>query len=284
MGKHGGGSLIPRLGYVPKESFIHGLDPVTKLIALVCCVILVIVYGGLWFLIVVFILILALFIASGIGLSLIYRKLRFILTFGLLIFISYLVFVQTGEMLISIKPFEFLGLGWGFSITKDGFLGGSEISLRFLAIISSSMLFVATTDPTKMAHALMRSGLPYRYGFMLIVTLRFIPVFDMEASTVQHAQKARGLDIDKKGIGKIFKLAKYTFVPLLASALARVDSLTRSMEGRGFGASRKRTYFKRVKVKGRDWALILGAVGTTFFLLFLKSQNTTLLHLVLSQL
>ena len=284
MGKHGGGSLIPRLGYVPKDSFVHGLDPMAKLIALVCCVLLVVIYGGLRFLVFVFILILALFIASGIGLSLIYRKLRFILTFGFLIFLSYLVFVQTGEVLTSIKPLEFLGLGWSFSITKDGFLGGLEIALRFLVIISASMLFVATTDPTKLAHGLMRSGLPYRYGFMLIVTLRFIPVFDMEASTVQHAQKARGLDIDKKGIGRIFKLAKYTFVPLLASALTRVDSLTRSMEGRGFGASRKRTYFKQVKVRGRDWVLILGTVGITFLLLFLKSQYTTLLHLVLSQL
>jgi energy-coupling factor transport system permease protein len=282
MGKYGGGLLIPRLGYVPRKSFIHDLDPITKLIALVCCVLLVIIYGGLLFLGMVFVLILALFIASGIGLFLIYRKLRFIMTFGLLIFFSYLIFVQTGEVLASIKPLGFLGFDWSFSITKDGFLGGLEIALRFLTIISLSMLFVSTTDPAKLAHGLMRSGLPYRYGFMLIATLRFIPVFDMEASTVQHAQKARGLDIDKKGIGRIFKLAKYTFVPLLASALTRVDSLTRSMEGRGFGASRKRTYFRQVKVRNRDWILGLGVLVTTVLLLFIKSQGTTLSHLVLS--
>jgi energy-coupling factor transport system permease protein len=274
--------VIPRLGYVAGDSFIHELDPLAKLIALVCCILLILAYGGLLFLLTLLILILALFLASGISLSLLTRKLRFIFTFSLLIFVSFVIFVRSGHDLIRINPLTEFGIEWGFTVTSDGLYGGVEITLRFLAIISSSMLFVATTDPGKFAYALMRSGLPYRYGFMLIVTLRFIPVFDMEVSTVQWAQKARGLDIDKKGPGRIFKLARYTFVPLLVSALARVDTLTHSMEGRGFGISKKRTYLKQIRPKKRDWMLAVGVLGITVHLLLLRHLGTTLMHQVLS--
>jgi energy-coupling factor transport system permease protein len=230
----------------------------------------VIFYGGLVFSILFFITVIILFIISRIELVTIYKKFRFILTFGLIILITHLIFVRTGDVFFEVRPFIFLGVQWPLLITTQGMLTGLEITFRFLSIITSSMLFVATTDPTKFAYSLMKAGLPYRYGFMLIVTLRFIPIFDMEASVVQNAQRARGLEIDSKGIGKIFKLTKYTFIPLLASALARVNSLTRSMEARGFGLYKKRTYLKQVKPKKVDWVVGVGAVGFTITLLFLK--------------
>ena len=262
--------MIPRLGYISGSSYIHKLDSVTKLVALICGVVLVVFYGGLIFSILFFILVMIMFAISSIGLGTVYKKLKFILTFGLIILISHLIFVRTGDVLIEITPFSYFGSSWPLLITTNGFLMGLEITFRFLTIITSSMLFVATTDPTKLAYSLMRAGLPYRYGFMLIVTLRFIPVFDMEASVVQYAQRARGLEIDRKGIRKIFKLTKYTFVPLLASALSRVNALTRSMDARGFGLFKNRTYLKQVKPKKVDWVIAAGAVFLTIVLLFLK--------------
>ncbi|MGI6708007.1 MAG: hypothetical protein ACOX33_02585 [Dethiobacteria bacterium] len=41
---------------------------------------------------------------------------------------------------------------------------GLLLVFRFLNIIGSSYLFVATTDPNRLAYALMQAGLPYRYG------------------------------------------------------------------------------------------------------------------------
>jgi energy-coupling factor transport system permease protein len=262
--------MIPRLGYLSGSSYLHRLDPLTKLVALICGVVLVIFYGDLIFSILFFVLIILMFVISRIELVTVYKKLRFILIFGLIILVSHLIFVRNGDVLVEIRPFVYLGINWPIIITSNGLLMGLEITFRFLSIITSSMLFVATTDPSKLAYSLMRAGLPYRYGFMLIVTLRFIPLFDMEASVVQFAQRARGLEIDRKGIRKIFKLTKYTFVPLLASALSRVNALTRSMEARGFGAFKNRTYLKQVKLKKVDWVIGVGVVGLTITLLFLK--------------
>ena len=81
-----------------------------------------------------------------------------------------------------------------FLVTSGGLLGGLTIVLRFFNIIFCSALFIAITDPSKLALGLMRLGLPYRFGFMLIIALRFVPLFDIESSNVQNAQKARGLD------------------------------------------------------------------------------------------
>ena len=108
-----------------------------------------------------------------------------------------------------------------------------------------------------LAYALMRSGVPYRYGFMLVTALRFIPVFQSEMNTVSNAQKARGLDIDKGGVKTLLKSIQYTFVPMIVSALSKVDVLAVSMEGRAFGYAKGRTFRHVRKLMPLDMGIIM---------------------------
>ena len=129
--------------------------------------------------------------------------------------------------------------------------------LRFLNIIGSSYLFVATTDPNRLAYALMQAGLPYRFGFMLITALRFIPVFRLELAQVKNAQMAKGIDLEGLSPGKLFRAVRYLFVPLVISTLSRVDALTISMESRAFGLYPERTYLDSQALSAEDKLLIL---------------------------
>ena len=116
------------------------------------------------------------------------RKLRFILIFGLLIL---LVQVLPSKKAFCCGSTPEDQLIWRYG-QKDS--GGSNIMLRFVNIIGSSYLFVAITDPNRLAYSLMQVGLPYRFGFMLITALRFIPVFQLELEQVKNAQMAKVLN------------------------------------------------------------------------------------------
>jgi energy-coupling factor transport system permease protein len=144
---------------------------------------------------------------------------------------------------------------------------GLVIAFRFMDIIAGSGLFVFTTDPAELAYALMRSGIPYRYGFMLVIALRFIPVFQGEMSTVSNAQKARGLEIDKGGVNTLLRSIRYTFVPMIVSALSKADVLAVSMEGRAFGYREMRTFSRVRALKLMDKAIIAASVAITAILL-----------------
>ena len=129
-------------------------------------------------------------------------------------------------------------------------LVGIVLALRFVCIILASAIFVFTTDPGELAYALIRAGIPYRYGFMLVTAIRFIPVFESEAGTVRCAQQARGLDIDGQGLRALINSARYTLLPLVVSALSKVDVLVISMEGRAFGVKPWRTSLRRSRFAG----------------------------------
>jgi energy-coupling factor transport system permease protein len=146
-------------------------------------------------------------------------------------------------------------------ITDYGIERGLSIALRFLLIVLSSMLFVAVTDPTLLAHSLTKLKISYRYSFALVIALRFLPLFDSENQVVRLAQKSRGIQPEVGGLRKILRTIQYTFFPLLVSSLSRVESLAISMDGRGFGYSENRKYFRKSQWRISDTLLLVLGLG-----------------------
>jgi energy-coupling factor transport system permease protein len=148
---------------------------------------------------------------------------------------------------------------------------GLSIALRFLLIVFSSLLFVSVTDPSLLAQDLTRVGIPYRYSFMLVVALRFLPLFESENHSVRLAQKSRGIEPDVRSVSGILRTVRYTFFPLLVSALSRVDALAMSMDGRGFGFADKRTFVRHSSWTATDTVfsvLIILYLAVCFLLAF----------------
>jgi energy-coupling factor transport system permease protein len=138
---------------------------------------------------------------------------------------------------------------------------GVYVSGRFLSVILLSYLFVLTTDPNDLAYALMRAGLPYRYGYALITALRLVPTFEQEGQIVYSAQLARGVQYDIRSPRRLLSLARQFFLPLLVSALGKVDVLAVSMEGRCFGKHPQRTFLRGVRATWRDAVVLLLLLG-----------------------
>lgn len=156
---------------------------------------------------------------------------RFVVVFGLVLFIAQALSVHGGTILVR-SPIR---------VTSGGLVSGAQMALRFLVVLASSALFVRTTDPDRLADALARLRVPYRTAYVLVLALRFVPFFQEELRAVREAQKLRGISVSVLSPRHILRAARYTFVPVLASGLHRVDAIAISMKGRCFGLHATRT-------------------------------------------
>jgi energy-coupling factor transport system permease protein len=228
--------MKPRITYQPGSSIFHRLHPLVK---------------GAWVLfgtVVVFVVPSARVVFASVGLLLLafswaglslgqVRGTRLFIITALLLGALQVLFVRQGAV---------LGQMGSLVVTADGVEAGVYVAGRFISVVLLSYLFVLTTDPNDLAYALMRAGLPYRYGFALVTALRLVPVFEQEGQIVYSAQLARGVQYDVRSPRRFLTLARQFFMPLLVSALGKVDALAVSMEGRCFGKYPTRTFLREI--------------------------------------
>jgi energy-coupling factor transport system permease protein len=257
-------SAKPRIAYQARVSWLHGLHPLVKLCWLVgLSISLFVVSTPVWVLTVVFLTVFS-FPLVGLSLRRDVRGIRFLTITALALFLVQTVFTHTGSTILRLPlgPVDVL-------ITNAGITNGIYVGGRFLALIFLSYLFVLTTEPSALAYGLMQVGLPYRYGFVFITALRLVPIFEVEANTVYQAQLTRGVRYDVRSPGKFVTLARQLILPLLVSALSKVDDLAVSMEGRCFGKYAARTYRRAPAFTKRDSlalaVLTVGALAMAWF-------------------
>ena len=259
-----------RLGYVRRDSWIHRLNPVLKLVLLVLVLVSILLYPSWKFSALLLIITLISFNVAHVSLKLARRRTQFVIIFSLAIILFQIVTTSNGVVLGFIIPRV---NEWGpfLPITVFGLEKGLAFVTRFLLVILSSMLFVSVTDPNLLSHSLTRIGIPYRYTFALVIALRFLPLFDSENEVVRKAQQSRGISPSMRGLKSIIRTVQYTFFPLLISALSRVDSLSLSMEGRGFGFQKERTYFRKSEWRRCDSFILLLGVALLILSFLLSS-------------
>jgi energy-coupling factor transport system permease protein len=238
--------------YGKGTSFLHGLNPLSKLSVVVAYCIMIFLFDSAWFEAAVLVAILVTAYAMGVRQLVAFMFSPFTLSMSVMLFVMQLLFTPAGTPYFTIPLYFF-----NVPVTDMGVLKGIIMTLRFMTVILMSGLFVATTEPAQFVYSLMKAGVPYRYGFMVIMMLRFIPVFELEMNTVGNAQKMRGLEIDGGGVKGLIRSIRYTFVPLIISALSKVDCLVISMEGRAFGYKRTRTFIASDRYTLFDKALIV---------------------------
>jgi len=238
---------LSRIAYQPGESFLHRLHPLTKAAWLIGGTVLVFAIPSPWLAAGAVILLLVGGASAGLRLGRV-RGTRLFVSTALMLGLLQVIFVREGQTLLRAGP---------LALTGGGIRAGIYVSCRFLSVILLSYLFVLTTDPNDLAYALMQAGLPYRYGYTLITALRLVPVFEQEGQIVYSAQLARGVQYDIRSPCRLLPLARQFFLPLLVSALGKVDVLAVSMEGRCFGKYPQRTFLRGVKATWWD-ALAIG--------------------------
>lgn len=247
-----------RLSYRPGGSIIHHIHPLVKgawLLFITAATFLI--QSPTLNLLLVFGLLLA-FPLIGIRWGEI-RGLKVLLITAILITFLQMIFLEEGRLFVEVGSIK---------ITDLGILRGVYLGARFMVVILVSYLFVMTTSPNQLAYSLMKIGLPYRFGFAFVTALRMIPIFEGEALTVYRAGQVRGVTYRPRRFKDLWGKLSGFILPMLISAMSKVDALSISMEGRCFGKFRDRTYFKtRNSYPGDLWAGLILIPGIVIVIL-----------------
>ena len=173
--------------YLDRDTFVHRLDPRTKMFLLLGTFVLAFVFMNPLYLLAVLAMVLFFGYLSQSLANL--RRIWFILvTIALVSIILWSIF-GSGERRRSSSSSSGRpsSTGWG-------------IALRLDATIVAGMIFLSTTRNEEMAIGLVRLGIPYRFAFAVSTALRLVPTIVATGLTISQAQSSRGLDLDSGNI------------------------------------------------------------------------------------
>ncbi|MCM8710765.1 energy-coupling factor transporter transmembrane protein EcfT [Clostridium sp. SYSU_GA19001] len=255
--------------YIPGESFIHKLDPRTKiLISMMYIISLFIVNNFEGYIFIIIFTVLSILI-SKVPLKYIYKGLKPI--FILLIFTALInIFMTSGEVLL---------FRWKFiRIYREGLVLAAFMIIRLTFLIIGTSLLTLTTSPIELTDGIEKLLNPFRkigvpaheLAMMMTIALRFIPTLMDETDKIMKAQMARGGDFES---GNIFARAKNLIpllVPLFISSFRRADELAMAMEARCYRGGEGRTRMKQLKLTSRD--ITAGTVTVLVIILCIFSR------------
>ena len=155
--------------------------------------------------------------------------------------------------------------------TLEGFLFGTLVFMRVLAVVFTLPILTMTTPMTKLAATLAKMKVPYQFMMIFVTGIRFVPLVFQTWTGVIQAQKLRGRDIDKMPFWK--KASVYTSVltPLLLYLLKLSQTLQIALECRAFGSPITRSYVEEAKLRVSDYVTIAIIVIVTGTLVAMKA-------------
>ncbi len=229
--------------YLDRDTFVHRLDPRTKMFLLVGAFVLAFLFVNPLYGLAV----LGLVVAFGaLARSLVnLKRIRFILVMiGLVTVVMWSVLSQ-GETPL------FLFVEW------EALLYGVGVALRLDATIIAGIIFLSTTRNEEIATGLVKLGVPYRFAFAVSTALRLVPTIAATGSTIGQAQRSRGLDLESGNLFERVRKNVPLLIPVFVSTIRSTNVFSMALESKGFGASPKRTYFLRLAMGRRDVLVLL---------------------------
>ena len=254
--------------YYPGESFIHQMDPRTKI---VCTMIFIaatfLASSPLSYVVITGFLALTIFY-SDIPLKLVVKSIKplwFILIFTFLIHI----FTTPGQMFFTFGIIH---------ASKEGIVYGAYMTLRLVYLITFSSLLTYTTSPivlTDGIEALLmkfhKLGVPaHELAMMMSIALRFIPTLLEETDRIMKAQASRGANFTTGSIMQKAKSMIPVLVPLFVSAFRRADDLATAMEARCYRGGEGRSKMHQLCYTNKDRIGFAAVMLVTLILLIMR--------------
>lgn len=242
---------------MPGHSLFHRMDGAVKLVLFVVWTVLAFMFMDLRVFVVMLAVGAAMLIYSGVP----FRKMAFL--FGLILLFS----IMNGLFILLITPTfgtrltgtdtPVISIGYAV-INKETLFYVLTLSAKYLTLLPMTLLCLFTTMPSAFAASLNRVGVPYKIAYAVSIALRYIPDLIAEFRSTLHSMEARGMGITKEDGSIMKRLSNLSavVVPVLQSALHRIDSVTNAMELRGFGAGKKRTWYSGGDMTAADWVVI----------------------------
>jgi energy-coupling factor transport system permease protein len=253
--------------YAPYNTFIHRLDPRSKLLALILLMVAVFygytsqvmtfVMGGL----LLFIILILLFV-SRISFRQLFSSLKALWIMIIILLLINVLVPPAGAQRVAFAIST-------YNIYWESILQSAKIILRLVMMISLTLVLTATTKPLDLTYALEWYMTPLKWirfptheiAMTISIALRFIPTLLDETMRIMNAQASRGVDFERGKIKEKIRAILSLIVPLFMSAFQRSEELANAMEARGYNPRAKRTRYHNL-----HWRL-----GDTFSLIFIAA-------------
>lgn len=232
--------------YLDKDTWIHRLDPRTKLIGALILFSACLCFNHPLYMAGISLGIIVLAISAKALLN--FWRLRILLIL-LVIFSTVLwpFFVMGPTLLLSFGPFQ---------ISKESLLYGVAMGLRLANFVAIGLILLSTTRNEEMTNGLIRLGCPYPIAFALSTALRLVPTFAGAGLTIVQAQISRGLDLKSKNIFSRMTQFIPQAVPLFIYAIRHTNLLAMALESKGFDPGSKRTLYYEPHLRKIDYWVV----------------------------
>ena len=241
--------------YFPGNSFVHRLDPRTKILATIIYIIAIffaetpLSYG-----------ILSAFAALVILIS----RLPWLSALTSLK-PTWITVISTLLINMFTAPGEHIIWTWKFlSVTQEGLDMGLKMAVRLILLLLFSSVLTFTTSPIVLTDGIENLLRPFKdvgvpaheLAMMMTIALRFIPTLLEETDRIMKAQTARGADFASGNILQRMKKISRRVVPLVMSACRRADELAVGMEARCYRGGEGRARMHELAYGGSDYAAL----------------------------
>ena len=253
----------------PGNSFIHRLDPRTKILTTLLLIVAVFLansamgYGALCA------MVLFIIAVSGLPFMLVLKSVKPLL-FIILLTLALHALMGQGEHVL---------YQWTFiKVTEEGLRLGVQMAMRLILLLMISSILTFTTSPivlTDGIEALLRPfrviGVPaHELAMMMTIALRFIPTLMEETDRIIKAQTARGADFSGGNLLVKAKNMLPILVPLFISSFRRADDLAIAMEARCYRGGEGRTRMHQLAYRSGDAMAFVFAFAMIGVLAFLR--------------
>ncbi len=247
--------------YRDKDTYLHKLDPRTKIFVLLVSFVLPLMYHSIPVLLILGGLIIC-YGAAGKSLTNLGNIKHILIMIGVF---SVLIW----SLMAGITPL-YLGI---FSL--EGALYGVAMGIKLNIMIIAGMIFLSATRMEEISLGLVKLGLPYRAAFAFSTALRLVPLISGSVATITQAQRSRGLDLASGGLVTRTKKHLPLLIPAFLSVIRDTNTFAMALEAKGFGYSKQRSSYLCISFKLIDF-IMLGAATLALATGFYFKYTTSL--------
>ncbi len=215
------------IGFVPAQSPIYKLHPVVRLIIFLATGFMPLFIERPEINLIFLAIILVFFVVAKVDLKQLRIYLPMIVTVGLFIAITYILFPNAQGREFSLARFGSITVYYG------SMMWALCIYVRILTLLFSSIFYFSTNREKDILVAFRSLNVPFAVTYFIGLSLRSAGIFMEDYRIIREAEQARGLDLDDLSlIGKVKHYCMY-MIPLFTLAIRRSEDISVALYSKG---------------------------------------------------
>ncbi len=244
--------------FIPDKTFIHNLDPRTKIVSLTMLMISIFILADYRLLAFMSVFLMIVIKKSNIAFKSVIAGIKPLMFMFIFLMLINIFIIKEGEVIFKL-PILNRNVHMG-AINQTTF-----IFWRVVLIIMMSIILTSTTNPLTLTLGLEKLSQPLKkvkvpvevFAMMLSISLRFIPTIFDEVQKIMDAQSSRGLDLQNGKIKEKIKAIIALIIPLLVSSFNKADELALSMESKNYNPDVSRPRYRKIIMSNTDYLIVI---------------------------